>query len=88
MVFLEELLKVGALDLLEHFLEGHPLDEGQIHIAAAALVAEHMLSGDTRPLLLSPFTNPVLDRVLVNRFSAPDGQTVRKKELNLACPGQ
>lgn len=49
--------------------------------AAAALVAEHMLSGDTRPLLLSPFTNPVLDRVLVNRFSAPDGQTASLSQL-------
>ena len=40
-----------------------------------------MLSGDTRPLLLSPFTNPVLDRVLVNRFSAPDGQTASLSQL-------
>ena len=49
--------------------------------AAAALVAKHMLSGDTRPLLLSPFTNPVLDRVLVDRFSAPDGGTASLSQL-------
>ena len=40
MVFLEELLKVGALDLLEHFLEGHPLDEGQIHIGDLLAVTQ------------------------------------------------
>ena len=40
MVFLEELLKVGALDLLEHFLEGHPLDEGQIHISDLLAVTQ------------------------------------------------
>ena len=47
----------------------------------ASLVANHILSGDTRPLLLSPFTNPTLDHVLVERFSAADGAPVTLSQL-------
>ena len=49
--------------------------------AVASLVANHILSGDTRPLLLSPFTNPTLDHVLVERFSAADGAPVALSQL-------
>ena len=43
---------------------------------AGALIARHLASGDTRPLLLSPFTNPVLDNALIERFSVADGDPV------------
>ena len=52
MVFLEELLKVGALDLLEHFLEGHPLDEGRsisvIFLPSRSLTLHRSGCGDRR----------------------------------------
>ena len=50
----------------EQYIEG----SRAVAAAVASLVANHILSGDTRPLLLSPFTNPTLDHVLVERFSA------------------
>lgn len=60
-----------------------PYLEGSRAVAAAAsaLVAQHMLSGDTRPMLLSPFTNEVLDRVLMDRLSAADGQVTSMSQL-------
>lgn len=58
--------------------------EGSRAVAAvASLVANHILSGDTRPLLLSPFTNPTLDHVLLERFSAADGAPVALAQLLL-----
>lgn len=38
----------------EQYIEG----SRAVAAAVASLVANHILSGDTRPLLLSPFTNP------------------------------
>ena len=61
----------------EQYIEG----SRAVAAAAAALLARHILSGDTRPLLLSPFTNPILDRVLVDRFSAADGAPVALSQL-------
>lgn len=52
-----------------------------VEAAAGALLARHLLSGDTRPLLLSPFTNPVLDKALIERFSAADGAPVSVSQL-------
>lgn len=40
----------------EQYIEG----SRAVAAAVASLVANHILSGDTRPLLLSPFTNPML----------------------------
>ena len=50
---------------------------------AGALIARHLASGDTRPLLLSPFTNPVLDNALIERFSVADGDPVTVAQLLL-----
>lgn len=61
----------------EQYIEG----SRAVAAAVASLVANHILSGDTRPLLLSPFTNPTLDRVLVERFSAADGAPVALAQL-------
>lgn len=61
----------------EQYIEG----SRAVAAAVASLVANHILSGDTRPLLLSPFTNPTLDRVLVERFSAADGAPVTLAQL-------
>ena len=52
-----------------------------VEAAVGALVARHLLSGDTRPLLLSPFTNPVLDKALLDRFSAVEGAPVQVSQL-------
>lgn len=59
------------------FIEG----SRAVEAAAGALIAQHLLSGDTRPLLLSPFTTPVLDRALIDRFSAADGAPVSVSQL-------
>ena len=59
----------SQLHCSEQYIEG----SRAVSAAVASLVANHILSGDTRPLLLSPFTNPTLDHVLVERFSAADG---------------
>lgn len=67
----------GQLRCSEQYLEG----SRAVAAAVASLVANHILSGDTRPLLLSPFTNPTLDRVLVERFSAADGAPVTLAQL-------
>lgn len=61
----------------EQYIEG----SRAVAAAVASLVANHILSGDTRPLLLSPFTNPTLDHVLVERFSAADGAPVALSQL-------
>lgn len=61
----------------EQYIEG----SRAVAAAVASLVANHILSGDTRPLLLSPFTNPMLDHVLVERFSAADGAPVTLSQL-------
>ena len=61
----------------EQYIEG----SRAVAAAVASLVANHILSGDTRPLLLSPFTNPMLDHVLVERFSAADGAPVALAQL-------
>lgn len=61
----------------EQYIEG----SRAVAAAVASLVANHILSGDTRPLLLSPFTNPTLDHVLVERFSAADGAPVTLSQL-------
>ena len=45
---------------------------------AGALIARHLASGDTRPLLLSPFTNP-----LIERFSVADGEPATIGQLLL-----
>lgn len=50
---------------------------------AGALIARHLASGDTRPLLLSPFTNPVLDNALIERFSVADGEPAAVGQLLL-----
>lgn len=50
---------------------------------AGALIARHLASGDTRPLLLSPFTNPVLDNALIERFSVADGEPAAVAQLLL-----
>lgn len=50
---------------------------------AGALIARHLASGDTRPLLLSPFTNPVLDNALIERFSVADGAPATVAQLLL-----
>ena len=50
---------------------------------AGALIARHLASGDTRPLLLSPFTNPVLDNALIERFSVADGVPATVAQLLL-----
>ena len=52
-----------------------------VEAAVGALVARHLLSGETRPLLLSPFTNPVLDKALLDRFSAAEGAPVHVSQL-------
>lgn len=67
----------GKLRCSEQYIEG----SRAVAAAVASLVANHILSGDTRPLLLSPFTNPTLDRVLVERFSAADGAPVALAQL-------
>lgn len=67
----------GRLRCSEQYIEG----SRAVAAAVASLVANHILSGDTRPLLLSPFTNPTLDRVLVERFSAADGAPVALAQL-------
>lgn len=67
----------GQLRCSEQYIEG----SRAVAAAVASLVANHILSGDTRPLLLSPFTNPTLDRVLVERFSAADGAPVTLSQL-------
>lgn len=54
--------------------------------ALASLLASHLLSGDTRPLLLSPFSNEMLDRVLIDRFSCAQGQSVPVCQLLLFTP--
>lgn len=61
----------------EQYIEG----SRAVAAAVASLVANHILSGDTRPLLLSPFTNPMLDHVLIERFSAADGAPVALSQL-------
>lgn len=53
----------------------------------SALIAEYLLSGDTRPLLLSPYTNPVLDRALVERFSVLQGAPVPVCQLLVFSQG-
>lgn len=63
----------------EQYIEG----SRAVAAAVASLVANHILSGDTRPLLLSPFTNPTLDHVLLERFSAADGAPVALAQLLL-----
>ena len=50
---------------------------------AGALIARHLASGDTRPLLLSPFTNPVLDNALIERFSVADGEPATVAQILL-----
>ena len=50
---------------------------------AGALIARHLASGDARPLLLSPFTNPVLDNALIERFSVADGEPATVAQLLL-----
>ena len=50
---------------------------------AGALIARHLASGDTRPLLLSPFTNPALDNALIERFSVADGEPATVAQLLL-----
>ena len=61
----------------EQYIEG----SRAVAAAVASLVANHILSGDTRPLFLSPFTNPTLDHALVERFSAADGAPVALSQL-------
>lgn len=48
----------------EQYIEG----SRAVAAAVASLVANHILSGDTRPLLLSPFTNPTLTMCWWNAF--------------------
>ena len=67
----------SQLHCSEQYIEG----SRAVAAAVASLVANHILSGDTRPLLLSPFTNPTLDHVLVERFSAADGAPVALSQL-------
>lgn len=69
----------GRLRCSEQYIEG----SRAVAAAVASLVANHILSGDTRPLLLSPFTNPTLDHVLLERFSAADGAPVTLAQLLL-----
>lgn len=65
----------------------HPLPYAEgtraVSACASALVAEYLLSGDTRPLLLSPFSNTLLDRVLIDRFAVADGAPVPVCQLLL-----
>ena len=68
---------IYQLHCSEQYIEG----SRAVAAAVASLVANHILSGDTRPLLLSPFTNPTLDHVLVERFSAADGAPVTLSQL-------
>ena len=79
----------GQLRCSEQYIEG----SRAVAAAVASLVANHILSGDTRPLLLSPFTNPTLDHVLLERFSAADGAPVTLAQLlifaeNRDIPGE
>ena len=67
----------SQLHCSEQYIEG----SRAVASAVASLVANHILSGDTRPLLLSPFTNPMLDHVLIERFSAADGAPVALSQL-------
>ena len=67
----------SQLHCSEQYIEG----SRAVAAAVASLVANHILSGDTRPLLLSPFTNPMLDHVLIERFSAADGAPVALSQL-------
>lgn len=67
----------GELPCAEGYVEG----SRAVAAAVASLLARHILSGDTRPLLLSPFTNEVLDRVLIDRCSAADGAPVALSQL-------
>ena len=60
----------SELPCTDRYVEG-PRAVGAL---AGALIARHLTSGDTRPLLLSPFTNPVLDNALIERFSVADGE--------------
>ena len=62
-----------------------PYAEGTRAVSAtvASVVADHLLSGDTRPLLLSPFTCELLDRVLIDRFAGAQGHPVPVCQLLL-----
>lgn len=60
----------SELPCTDRYVEG-PRAVGAL---AGALIARHLASGDARPLLLSPFTNPALDNALIERFSVADGE--------------
>ena len=70
----------SEISCTERYVEG-PRAVGAL---AGALIARHLASGDTRPLLLSPFTNPVLDNALIERFSVADGDPVAVAQLLFA----
>ena len=69
----------SELPCTDRYVEG-PRAVGAL---AGALIARHLASGDTRPLLLSPFTNPVLDNALIERFSVADGEPAAVAQLLL-----
>lgn len=69
----------SELPCTDRYVEG-PRAVGAL---AGALIARHLASGDTRPLLLSPFTNPVLDNALIERFSVADGEPATVAQLLL-----
>lgn len=47
--------------------------EREVESCLASLVGKYLVSGDTRPLMLAPFTNPILDKVLLERFAEAEG---------------
>ena len=69
----------SELPCTDRYVEG-PRAVGAL---AGALIARHLASGDARPLLLSPFTNPVLDNALIERFSVADGEPATVAQLLL-----
>lgn len=69
----------SELPCTDRYVEG-PRAVGAL---AGALIARHLASGDARPLLLSPFTNPVLDNALIERFSVADGEPATVARLLL-----
>lgn len=72
----------AALPCPDSFVEG----TRAVTACAAALVANYLLSGDTRPILLSPFSNQILDRVLIDRFAMAEGAPVPVCQLLLFTP--
>ena len=74
MVFFEELLKIGTLDLLEHFLEGHPLDEGQIHIGDLLAVTQFDRCIDQAADIIGAEGEPITPKVKPESSRGTNGE--------------